>query len=1769
MKLIRLVIFLFSILVFSNLLAQNEANIWYFGGYAGLDFSSGSPVALTNSAMDQIEGCASISDNNGNLLFYTEGTTVWNKNHVIMDNGTGLLGNFSSTQSSIIIQKPGSDTLYYIFTVPQRSNNLGDMHYSIVDISLNGGLGKIITKNTYLHTPVTEKVTAVAHANGQDIWVITHERETNAFCSFLISSSGVSNTPVVSNVGSVHDLPDMNFIGYLKASTNANYIACTLYGPMSLIEIFDFDNSTGLVSNPISITGYIEPYGVEFSPDDSRLYIGAGDEIVQFDLMAGSPTDIINSATIISGSYVEPAGALQLGPDQKIYRTTYLGDYLDVINSPNELGDACNYVSNAIYLDGMVGKMGLPTFFQSYFSASINYQNVCFGDTTYFDISISDPISSVTWDFGDPASGSNNTSTALQPYHIFTSTGTYNVTATIILTDGSTQLSSVDVTIFDIPQINIGNDTTICGAANLLLDAGSGFSSYVWQDNSINQTYTVTQPGTYWVAVTNSNGCSSTDSIVVNETPPFDIFLGNDSIYCFQSSVTLNAGNIYANYLWQDGSTNSTLTVYDNGTYWVNVTDANGCIGGDTILVSFFRNNVILGNDTTICSGSSVNLDAGIGFIYYLWNTGETTQSIIANTSGTYNVEASYAHCVSYDTIELAFFPSATSFAGSNESICQYEQFDFSTCAVLPLATNNDSILWFGGNGTFSNSTQLYPIYTLGIGELGNITLSLIAYSSGDCPNDTSSMILSVGEKPVSQINVLPSSVGCVGSPLLFEGSSTTNITNWIWDFNDGSGLINGQNVSHTYSSSGNFTVSLTVISSDGCSDTSSNSILINSLPFADYSYLPSDSLCVNELISFTDNSTSNIQSWGWDFDDGNISTQQNPQYSFSTSGNYNVQLLVTDNNTCADSVSLPVQVNPLPEPDFNILPNDTICAELPLALVGFDIAGTSITEWNWDFGDGNVSTLQNPTHTYVTPGDYVISLNLLNDNSCTETQFKQVHIQSLPESSFTIAPNDTSCMGELINFDATNITGDISLWSWKFGDGNTGIGQNVNHIFSDPNSQTYNILSIFQNSNGCVDTTILQRVVQYVTIDFDVVQSPSCQNNPVVFTGTDGLVTFTDWNWDFGDGSASGFGHNESHVYTQPDTVDVQLNVCSEQLIKQLVIVGTCDVDAGSNEATCQDVYFNLNHSTILPTADAFDSIAWSTNGFGYFDDYTLMRPTYFPHPSEGAIQNDTLIMTMVGYGIAPCENDTSTMELIVIPGAYAQAGSDENSCFGVPYDFANSTDSSFATNYATIYWVTSGTGSFVNPNVEHPIYIPGSNEIGPVTLTMVAANIINCDSIDDMVLTIRPAYEMPVDITVCYYDSVFVQGTWQYTSGTYYDTLLTVNYGCDSVIVTNLTVRPKIDKDFTINTSDSICFGEIVAFTSIGTANLSDWMWDFGDGVTTNLPDPTHQYNAFGDFTIIYHYTDINGCSDSSTHDITVFDLPYVDFTINMTNACVNTQVNFLGTGTSNIDTWNWDFGDGQSGVGQTTSHVYNTWGYIQVLLTVTDVNGCSETTIQTLTIAQPPIADFSYESVICDSILFTNLSTSAPGYNIVQGIWNYGDGSPLDTTDYLEPTYHQYPSSTTPGGATYNVTLLVVADSSGFICTDSIVLPVIVPPLPDIFYTVSPDPTCLGDTTHFYGESGYFIDTWHWNFGDGNTALTQYADNLYTVAGDYTVTLDIIDTLGCANTLTKILTVNPVPDVSFTMSDSVTCHGNAITFIGTGSPNIEEWYWEFGDG
>ncbi|UJH90899.1 hypothetical protein LZ575_19705 [Antarcticibacterium sp. 1MA-6-2] len=279
--------FLLTLLFFfaiSNF-AQNEANIWYFGFNAGLDFNSGTAVVLLDGELSTNEGCASISDSGGNLLFYTDGITVYNKNHAVMQNGTGLRGDPSSTHSAIIVPKPGTTNNYYIFTLDALSlggAGSNGLQYSEVDMTLNGGIGAVIIKNQRLHSRLNEKVTAVKKPDSDEYWVVAHKYDSYEFITFDITASGITTTPIVSSVGAIRST---RTTGQIKISPNGSKLAVAWTGIG--VEVFNFNINTGKVVSLITdLYPPGNPYGIEFSPNSNLLYASYYPGVSQYNLLA-------------------------------------------------------------------------------------------------------------------------------------------------------------------------------------------------------------------------------------------------------------------------------------------------------------------------------------------------------------------------------------------------------------------------------------------------------------------------------------------------------------------------------------------------------------------------------------------------------------------------------------------------------------------------------------------------------------------------------------------------------------------------------------------------------------------------------------------------------------------------------------------------------------------------------------------------------------------------------------------------------------------------------------------------------------------------------------------------------------------------------------------------------------------------------------------------------------------------------------------------------------------------------------------------------------------------------------------------------------------------------------------------------------------------------------------------------------------------------------------------------------------------------------------
>jgi gliding motility-associated-like protein len=678
---------LFIILLFTNLTfqvllcySQIQPEVWYFGNYAGVDFSDDIPMPLTDGMISTLEGCATICDPAGNILMYTNGQTVWAKDHSVMPNGTNLHGHTSSTQAACIVKQPGNNPFLYIFTTDYFTGSSG-LKYSIVDISLNNGKGEIVEKNIPLLSPVSEKLTTIIHGNGTGIWVITHKWGTAEFFAYLIDETGIQE-PIISSSGTVHSggtYGYYNCIGYMKPSNNGDKIALAIYD-MGVIELFDFNKNTGVVYNPLTFSGFSKSYGVEFSPDDSRLYVKGlySGSIYQFNLNAGSYNDIVNSKTLIgtatapvsSPNYI--SGALQLAPDGKIYVSKHNSLYLGRINYPNNLGTACNFVDDGFYLGGKNAQLGLPHTGISLF-LSMDAENYCFGDSTGFfifgaNLSI---IDSLSWDFGDPASGENNFSSLINPSHIFSAPGIYSVS--VIIYFGLVEFElSMEIEILPAPLVDLGNDTLLCLGQSIDLTAGNGDNTYLWNNGSVDPSITVYEGGVYWVQATNQYGCTAIDSVIIDYYPMAweELNLGGDTIICNGTSIALNAGSGYTFYQWSDGSNDSILVINTEGLYWIYVENPCGS-GSDTIIIQTFPETIVdLGQDTTLCFGEYILLNPGFGFMGYVWQDGSNNVFYTASQTGLFWVQIIDENgCQASDTVKIEFvLPNPD--IGNDTTIC-------------------------------------------------------------------------------------------------------------------------------------------------------------------------------------------------------------------------------------------------------------------------------------------------------------------------------------------------------------------------------------------------------------------------------------------------------------------------------------------------------------------------------------------------------------------------------------------------------------------------------------------------------------------------------------------------------------------------------------------------------------------------------------------------------------------------------------------------------------------------------------------------------------------------------------------------------------------------------------------------------------------------------------------------------------------------------------------------------------------------------------------
>ncbi len=566
----RLLLFIFLTGFAATLYGQGQGNIWAFGGFMGIDFNTGSPV-VTFSSLDHQEGCASIADKNGNLLFYTDGDRIYNRDHVIMPNGVLFYGLpyplfgagpiWSGTQSAMIVPMPNDSMKYYVFSLANA--NYGYLWYSVVDMTLDAGKGDVVPakKNVVLNDAGTlsEKMTATS-GNNCNVWLMVHDRVQNKYMAYEVTAHGVQTTPVVSNA-----VARTSDIGVIKFAPNRRRMVAASYGGLFIqrpkgLSLYDFDPNTGVLSNAMPVDTFTSYYGACFSPDNQKLYATSGEQysnwgttnrnLFQFNLAVPTPVTMLASKTFLGVADAD----LERGPDGKIYFGEVGANSMGVVNFPDLPGAACNPVPNALtwfYPNRLL--YGLPNdivVLVDSAKARGYHIKACFRDSVVLE---ANPGGfNFIWD-----DGSNDINrTVKEP-------GTY----TVRFQSGCKELTDTfTVTMARFPLINA--DTACPGARTARIIAAARDETnfnYTWKDetgrvlleqlSSTGSTLTSLNPGKYTLRLSTTAGCDTTFTVTVEGHPPIAVTINPDhGKIRYGDSIQVQASGAYYYTWWPSGT---------------------------------------------------------------------------------------------------------------------------------------------------------------------------------------------------------------------------------------------------------------------------------------------------------------------------------------------------------------------------------------------------------------------------------------------------------------------------------------------------------------------------------------------------------------------------------------------------------------------------------------------------------------------------------------------------------------------------------------------------------------------------------------------------------------------------------------------------------------------------------------------------------------------------------------------------------------------------------------------------------------------------------------------------------------------------------------------------------------------------------------------------------------------------------------------------------------------------------------------------------------
>lgn len=938
--------------------------------------------------------------------------------------------------------------------------------------------------------------------------------------------------------------------------------------------------------------------------------------------------------------------------------------------------------------------------------------------------------------------------------------------------------------------------------------------------------------------------------------------------------------------------------------------------------------------------------------------------------------------------------------------------------------------------------------------------------------------------------------------------------------------------------------------------------------------------------VQFTDISTGNPTSWNWEFSNGTLSSAQNPVVTFADPGTYSVKLVV-QNESGIDEIERISYITVVPSPTASFTSNMTLaCA--PALIYFIDQSnpnGGTITNWDWEFGDGATSTLQNPTHTYANVGFYTVTLTVTSSNGCrrTITRSNYIRVVGGVETDFTFDPPSSCQPPYSVSFqNQSSGPGSIS-YTWDFGNSQTSTATNPTATYNAPG--TYTVTLQAQSNLGCSGSMEHTITISPVNTDF-VAPAAVCLNQPVVFQNNSSEAPLSSL-WTFGDGTFSG-AVNPVKTFLTPGVYDVMVineySTCTDSLTRTVTVNDRPVVDFTTDDSSSCQAPFTVQFTDLTTGA-----MEWLWD-FGDGSTSTQQNPAH----TYTAVGDYSVTLT-ASVGSSGCSASVTRNLLIKIRPTTVSINAPSGGC--VPFTYTPAATIQTVDSIVSYLWDLGVPGA-VFTGANPPTYTYTSEGAYTVTLTVTTAS--GCTetvSVPNAVLvgspptagfTFDPQNACASDTISFTNTSVVTPGAeiawlWDFGDGTtatlenpghvFLDTglvtvmLIVTNNLCPDTISQDLTVRPPVALfNYSVD-----CATRQVTFrdTSLVDPALSpiSYTWEMGDpsNTTFNVKNPPpFTYPGPGTYDVTLTVT--NGpCSYQTTKSVTIAD-ETAAFTVDDNTPCRNQPftLSAITSNAANLAGYTWIIeGETIASSERSVTHRLAVNGVYDVTLTITDINGCTSTVTMPdyLTVGGPE-ANFvpaTTGACLSSTTTFTDLSTPAGG--IVNWLFDFGDGT--------QQNFSSGPFTHTYGVQGSYTVQLTVTDAQG--CTDTY-------SGTNALVVSNPKAGFRGDTLFCPGAALNFIDTssgagltYLWDFGDGNTSTQANPQHSYPLGeGDYTVKLTVRDISGCSDSIVmpdyvKIRT----PKAAFRIDDSTTiCPPLRTTFFFQGS-DYESFYWDFGDG